>query len=70
MAKETRVEENVVAFNADIVDTRPAKSIKNVPNGMNCLAASTIPSSLCWPKNCQAGISVFRAPIETKATST
>ena len=39
IAKETRVDENVVALSALIVESKPPTIIRNVPKGINCAAA-------------------------------
>lgn len=72
IANDTRVDEYVVAFSAEIVDNSPPHRITIVPYGMKPSAAKARPSSRCSPRNRQAVCppSGVTAPIAVIATST
>ena len=68
IAKLTLLAANVVAFNAESVETNPPANTINAPNGRNWSAASIIPNSPNPPINSHAGIPIadsFSPPMKT-----
>ena len=68
MANATLEEEYIVAFSADIVESRPPMRMMIPPNGMNCLLPSSIASSFSEPRYAPIVIPAVGGLIAPSAT--